>query len=45
MVGIGATDTLEEYTLSEIIEINGLTEDQVLDYLVQQEYLILPVVI
>lgn len=37
-------EVLDKYTLSELIEINGLTLEEVLEYLVDQQILILPIV-
>jgi len=34
---------LENYSFSEILEINDITEEEVLEYLVEQDYLVLPV--
>ena len=38
-------EILEKYSFSEILEINELTEAEVLEYLVEQNYLILPVTV
>lgn len=38
-------EVLENCSFSEILEINELTEADVLEYLVEQNYLILPVTI
>lgn len=38
-------EILEKCPFSEILEINRLTEAEVLEYLVEQNYLVLPVTI
>lgn len=38
------SDYLTKYTLVEILEINGLSEEEVLEYLVSQELLVLPII-
>lgn len=37
-------EVLNVYSLSEIIEINGLSEEDVLEFLVEQQMLVLPLV-
>lgn len=36
------TTILETYTLSEILELNDLTDEEVLEYLVEQRIITLP---
>lgn len=43
MYGLSSIEKiLEVYSLSEIIELNDLTEEEVLEYLVTQNFLSLP---
>lgn len=35
-------NVLEVYSLEEILEINGITEEEVLEFLVEQEFVNLP---
>ena len=38
-------DVLAQYTLAEIIDINGWSEEDILELLVEEGHIILPVVI